>query len=75
LKIEKLSKKVSNLKATTDDKEISETHVTEEGDLETVPPAKETVNEAVEEEFDEFADILFAAMEEDESSKQSKRVK
>jgi hypothetical protein len=70
LKIEKLSKKVSNLKATTDDKEISETHVTEEGDLETVPPAKETVNEAVEEEFDEFADILFAAMEEDESSKQ-----
>lgn len=70
LKIEKLSKKVSDLKATTDNKELSETHVTEEGNIETIPPAKETVNEAVAEEFDEFADILFAAMEEDESSKQ-----
>lgn len=70
LKIEKLSKKVSDLTATTDNKELSETHVTEEGNIETVPPAKETVNEAVAEEFDEFADILFAAMEEDESSKQ-----
>lgn len=70
LKIEKLSKKVSDLEATTDNKELSETHVTEEGTLETIPPAKETINEAVAEEFDEFADILFAAMEEDESSKQ-----
>ena len=70
LKIEKLSKKVSDLTATTDEKQLSETHVTEQGNLETVPPAKETVNEAVAEEFDEFADILFAAMEEDESSKQ-----
>lgn len=70
LKIEKLSKKVSDLKTTSDDKELSETHVTEEGSLETTLPAKETVNEAVEEEFDEFAEILFSAMEEDEPSKQ-----
>ena len=72
LKIEKLNKKVSNLNIKGGNTELSQTLVTEEGNLEELPPAKEIIDEAVEDEFDEFADILYEAMEKYESSKESK---
>lgn len=74
LKIETLSKKISVLENDAEDTELSETIVTEEGGLEVLPPAKEEVNNLVEKEFEEFSDILYDAMEEDESSKEKKQI-